>query len=117
MNKRSLAMVGRIVVLAFFTLFAGCRHNTHLVRLVVHASVTTGVLKEKTIILAPADPAHSLVAGYPNVEEVTSTPCAAGAYEFSLKGIKPVEKKAGANDKIGSAIDPAFAAITFARPN
>lgn len=116
MNKRSLAVVGSVVVLASFSLLAGCRHKTHIVRMIVHGSVVTGLTNEKTTILAPADPAHSLVAGYPNLEEVTSTACGAGAYEFTLKGIKPAEKKAGANGENGSAIDPAFAAITFTMP-
>jgi hypothetical protein len=36
---------------------------------------------------------HFLAAGYPSLGEATSTPCAAGAYEFKLKGIKPAEKR------------------------
>lgn len=117
MNKRSLAVVGTVVVLASFSLLAGCRHKTHIVRLLVHGSVVTGLIHEKTIILAPADPAHSLVGGYPNLEETISTACSAGAYEFTLKGIKPAEKKTGANGENGSTIDPAFAPITFTMPN
>lgn len=121
LNKQSLAIVGRVAVLAFFTLLAGCRHNTHVVRLIVHGSVITASTNEGTTIVVPAvdsgDLQHFLAAGYPSLGEATSTPCAAGAYEFRLKGIKPAEKKAGANGDTGDVIDPAFDAITFTRPN
>lgn len=122
LNKQSLAIVGRIVVLASFTLLGGCRHNTHVVRLIVHGSVVTAPTLKGTTILAPAVDhndrlKHSLVAGYPSLGEATSTPCAAGAYEFSLKGIKPTERKASANGDNDGVIDPAFDPITFTRPN
>jgi hypothetical protein len=121
MNKRSLAVVGSVLVLAFFSLLAGCRHKTHVVRFIVHGSVITASTNEGTTIVVPAvdseDLQHFLAAGYPSLGEAKSTPCAAGAYEFKLKGIKPAEKKAGANGDIGDVIDPAFDAITFTRPN
>ncbi len=121
LNKQSLAIVGRVAVLAFFTLLAGCRHNTHIVRLIVHGPVITASTNEGTTIVVPAvdsgDLQHFLAAGYPSLGEATSTPCAAGAYEFRLKGIKPAEKKAGVNGDNGEVIDPAFDAITFTRQN
>ena len=114
-------MVGRIVVLASFALLGGCRHNTHVVRLIVHGPVVTAPTKGRTIIVVPAvdpgDQKHFLATGYPGVGEATSTPCPAGAYEFSLKGIKPAEKKASANGDNDDVIDPAFDAITFHIPN
>jgi hypothetical protein len=120
LNKQSVAMLGRIVVLASLTLLAGCGHNTH-VFLIVHGPVVTAPTKEGTIILVPAvdpgDEKHFLATGYPGVGEDTSTPCSSGAYEFSLKGIKPAEKKVGANTNNGDVIDPAFDPITFRIPN
>ena len=109
-------MVGSVVVLASFSLLAGCRHKTHIVRLIVHGPVVTAATNEKTTIVAPADPLHFLAAGYPSLEEATSTPCGAGAYELSLKGIKPAEKRTGANGENDRDIDPAFDAITFTVP-
>ena len=121
MNKRSLAVFGSVVVLASFSLLAGCKHKTHIVRLIVHASVVIASNNGETIILAPAvDPGdlqHFLAAGYPSIGEATSTPCGAGAYEFSLKGIKAAEKKAGGNEETDRVIDPAFDPVTFIRPN
>ena len=117
LNKRYLAVAGSAVVLAFFSLFAGCRHKTHIVRLIVHGPVVTAATNEKTIILAPSDPLHLLAAGYPSLEEATSTPCGAGTYKFKLEGIEPAEKKAGGSDENDHRIDPAFEAITFTRPN
>jgi hypothetical protein len=121
MNKRSLAVFGSVVVLASFSLLAGCRHKTHIVRLIVHGPVVTASTSEGTTIVVPAvDPGdlpHFLATGYPNLEEATSTPCGAGAYEFRLKGTKPSEKSAGANSGNEGVIDPAFDAITFTRPN
>src|ERR1700739_1301418 len=121
LNKQSVAMVRRIVVLASFSLLAGCRHKTHIVRLIVHGPVVTAPTNEKTTIVVPAvdpgDQQHFLATGYPGVGEATSTPGPAGAYEFSLKGIKPSEKKAGANGDNSDVIDPAFDAITFTRSN
>jgi hypothetical protein len=123
MNKRSLAVFGSVVVLtlACFSLLAGCRHKTHIVRLIVHGSVVIKLDKSKTVILAPAvDPGdlqHFLAAGYPSIGEATSTPCGAGAYEFTLKGTKAAEKRAGGNEETDRVIDPAFDLITFTRPN
>jgi hypothetical protein len=121
LNKQSVAMVGRIVVLASFALLGGCRRNTHVLRIIVHGPVITAPTNEGTTIVVPAvdpgDQKHFLATGYPSVEEATSTPCPAGAYEFSLKGFKPAEKKAGANTDNGDVIDPDFDPITFTRPN
>lgn len=122
LNERYLAVARSAVVLASFSLLAGCRHNTHIVRLIVHGPALTAATNGETTIEVPsvdaADPLqHFLAAGYPSLEEATSTPCGAGAYEFSLKGIKPAEKSSGATGENDRRIDPAFAAITFTRPN
>jgi hypothetical protein len=121
LTKQSLALVGTALVLASFTLLGGCRHKTHIVRLIVHGPVVTASTSEETTIVVPAvdanDLQHFLVAGSPSLGDASSTPCSAGAYEFSLKGIKPAEKKAGAKGDNGDNIDPAFHAITFTIPN
>lgn len=112
LNKQSLAILGSFVVLAAFSVLAGCRHKTHIVRLIVHGPVVTASTQGETTILAPADPEHLLVAGYPSVGEAISAPCSAGAYEFKLDGIKPAQKRAGASGEQDHAIDPAFRPIT-----